>query len=81
MLSTVAMALKPEVPKLIAPAMNTNMYQQPILQRNLATLKEFGYQEIEPREALLACGDFGRGALATLDEIIKQAEAALASKE
>lgn len=69
MLSTVAMALKEEIPKIIAPAMNTYMYQNPILQRNLNTLKEVGYQEIEPREALLACGDFGRGALADIDEI------------
>lgn len=70
MLSTVAMALKVEVPKVIAPAMNTYMYQNPIMQRNLDRLKEVGYQEIEPREALLACGDFGRGALADVDTII-----------
>ena len=62
LLSTVAMALLPETPKLIAPAMNTNMYQHPINQRNLTTLKEIGYQEIEPRESLLACGDYGKGA-------------------
>ncbi|MFV0559617.1 MAG: phosphopantothenoylcysteine decarboxylase [Enterococcus sp.] len=72
LLSTVALALKQDVPKLIAPAMNTYMYQNPITQRNLATLKEVGYQEIDPREALLACGDYGRGALATVDNIINQ---------
>lgn len=77
LLSTVAMALKAEVPKLIAPAMNTYMYQNPIMQRNLNTLKEVGYQEIEPREALLACGDFGRGALASVDEIVDQVRATL----
>ncbi|WP_071131637.1 phosphopantothenoylcysteine decarboxylase [Enterococcus timonensis] len=69
--STVALALKTEVPKLIAPAMNTYMYQNPITQRNLKILKEVGYTEIDPREALLACGDFGRGALATIEEITK----------
>ncbi|WP_122646465.1 phosphopantothenoylcysteine decarboxylase [Enterococcus mediterraneensis] len=79
--TTVAIALKSEVPKLIAPAMNTYMYQNPIVEKNLATLKNIGYKEIKPREALLACGDFGRGALATVEEIIKQAEAALATKE
>ncbi|MBL1226390.1 phosphopantothenoylcysteine decarboxylase [Enterococcus sp. BWR-S5] len=73
MLSTVAMALKEEVPKLIAPAMNTYMYQNPIMQKNLTTLKDVGYQEIEPREALLACGDFGRGALAEVDVIVNEA--------
>ena len=46
------------------------MYQNPIVQRNLATLKEVGYQEIKPREALLACGDYGRGALADIAEIV-----------
>ena len=40
LISTVALALTAEVPKLIAPAMNTNMYQNPIVQRNLAILKE-----------------------------------------
>ncbi|MGO2638594.1 phosphopantothenoylcysteine decarboxylase [Enterococcus viikkiensis] len=70
LLSTVALALLPETPKIIAPAMNTYMYQNPIVQRNLTTLKEVGYQEIEPREALLACGDYGRGALADITDII-----------
>lgn len=79
MLSTVAMALKEEVPKIIAPAMNTYMYQNPIMQRNLHTLKEVGYREIEPREALLACGDFGRGALADVDEIVAQAHQTLST--
>lgn len=75
MLTTTVMACKS--PVLIAPAMNTNMYQNPIVQRNLAILKEVGYQEIAPREALLACGDFGRGALATVEAIVEQAVAAL----
>ena len=70
LLSTVALALLPDTPKVIAPAMNTYMYQNPIVQRNLATLKEVGYQEIKPREALLACGDYGRGALADIAEIV-----------
>ncbi|HGH5365504.1 TPA: phosphopantothenoylcysteine decarboxylase [Enterococcus faecium] len=72
LLSTVAMALPVGTPKLIAPAMNTNMYQNPITQRNLETLRSVGYQEIEPRESLLACGDFGKGALADIQTIIEQ---------
>jgi len=67
LLSTVA-----GTPKLIAPAMNTNMYQNPITQRNLETLRSVGYQEIEPKESLLACGDFGKGALADIQTIIEQ---------
>jgi phosphopantothenoylcysteine decarboxylase len=73
MLSTVALALKPEVPKIIAPAMNTYMYENPFVQRNLSLLKEVGYQEVIPREALLACGDYGRGALATVETIVEAA--------
>lgn len=72
MLSTSALALPLDVPRLIAPAMNTVMYQNPIVQKNLTTLKELvGFKEILPREALLACGDFGRGALATIPDITK----------
>lgn len=72
MLSTVALALKPTIPKFIAPAMNTTMYQNAITQRNIQILKEIGYKEIEPREALLACGDFGHGALATVETIVEE---------
>lgn len=73
LISTIALALKPETPKLIAPAMNTMMYQHPLVQKNLATLKEIGFREIEPRSALLACGDFGSGALATVEDIVNEA--------
>lgn len=74
MISTVALALKQNVPKLIAPAMNTLMYENPITQKNLAQLKQLGYTEIEPRTAMLACGDLGRGALATTDQIVQIVE-------
>src|SRR5699024_12277561 len=66
LLSTVAMALPVGTPKLIAPAMNTNMYQNPSTQRNLETLRSVGYQEIEPRESILACVDFGKGDIAVI---------------
>ncbi|MDH6363291.1 phosphopantothenoylcysteine decarboxylase [Enterococcus sp. PF1-24] len=81
LLSTVALPLQTDVPKVIAPAMNTYMYQNPVVQRNLATLKELGYQEIEPREALLACGDYGRGALATVETIVDYCQKILADKK
>ena len=66
---------------MIAPAMNTYMYQNPVNQKNLAYLKEVGYKEIEPREAMLACGDFGRGALATVEMIVKAIETELAEND
>ena len=63
MLTTVLMAVQGK-PVLIAPAMNTAMYENPITQDNIAKLSRYGYQFIEPKESRLACGDLGRGALA-----------------
>ncbi|WP_045797907.1 phosphopantothenoylcysteine decarboxylase [Streptococcus equinus] len=67
-----ALALPAETPKLIAPAMNTKMYDNPLTQRNISILKEVGYQEIKPRSSLLACGDVGRGALAEQNVILER---------
>ena len=56
-------------------AMNTNMYENPILQRNINTLKELGYNFVEPESGRLACGDTGKGKLASpetiVDEVVK----------
>lgn len=73
MLTSVALALR-GIPRLIAPAMNTNMYENPILQDNLEKLRKYGFEIIEPKEALLACGDLGKGALADVDVIVRAAE-------
>ncbi|HQI17662.1 MAG TPA: bifunctional phosphopantothenoylcysteine decarboxylase/phosphopantothenate--cysteine ligase CoaBC, partial [Bacillota bacterium] len=62
MLSTTVMATKAKV--LIAPAMNTNMYENPVLQRNIKLLSELGYIMIPPTEGRLACGDVGKGKMA-----------------
>ena len=70
MLSTTALAVH-DIPKFIAPAMNTYMYTNPAMQRNLIQLEEDGYKIIEPKESLLACGDYGKGALADVDVIIE----------
>jgi phosphopantothenoylcysteine decarboxylase/phosphopantothenate--cysteine ligase len=48
-------------PKLVAPAMNTAMYENPITQDNLTTLQKYGYEIIEPATGLLACKDVGKG--------------------
>ena len=61
MLTTTFMACT--CPKLIAPAMNTNMYNNNILQDNLSRCRDYGIRIIEPAEGLLACGDSGRGKL------------------
>ncbi len=59
MLTTTAMALK--APLLIAPAMNTNMYENPILQDNLKILRSYGKTVIEPASGMLACRTTGTG--------------------
>ncbi|SEF68012.1 phosphopantothenoylcysteine decarboxylase / phosphopantothenate--cysteine ligase [Caloramator fervidus] len=68
MLTTTVMATK--APVLIAPAMNVNMYENPILQRNISILKQYGYHIIEPIEGRLACGYVGKGKLAEVDVIV-----------
>ena len=51
--------------------MNTKMLEHPATQRNLDILKSYGYQIIQPREAVLACGDKGSGALASVENIVE----------
>lgn len=68
--TSTALALPSDVKKLLAPAMNTKMLDHPATQNNLETLKSYGYQIIPPREALLACGDQGSGALASIETIL-----------
>jgi len=62
MLSTTVMATKAQV--IIVPAMNTNMYENPVVQRNIKLLKELGYCIVPPEEGRLACGDVGKGKMA-----------------
>ncbi|MCI1958888.1 MAG: bifunctional phosphopantothenoylcysteine decarboxylase/phosphopantothenate--cysteine ligase CoaBC [Clostridia bacterium] len=59
MLTTTVMAFNKKV--IIAPAMNTQMYHNPILQLNLQKLRKFGYEIIAPDSGRLACGDTGEG--------------------
>ena len=61
MLSTTVMATTAQV--YICPAMNTNMYENPITQRNIETLKDLGYLFMEPASGMLACGVEGVGRL------------------
>lgn len=73
--STVALAT--EAPILIAPAMNTVMWEKPIVQQHLATLVERGAKVVEPASGLLACGETGMGKLAPVANIVAAIEAAL----
>jgi F0F1-type ATP synthase gamma subunit len=55
---------------MISPAMNTNMYENPILQDNLDILRKFGYEIIEPASGYLACGDTGAGKMPEPEELL-----------
>lgn len=68
MLSTTIMATKAKV--IFAPAMNTNMYENLIVQSNINKLKSLGYEFIEPTSGRLACGDEGKGKLADINTIV-----------
>ena len=59
MLTTTIMACRCK--KFISPAMNTNMFENPIVQDNLKTLEHYGYEVIDPAVGYLACGDTGTG--------------------
>ena len=69
MLTTTALACG--CPKLIAPAMNTGMYENPVTQDNLAILRRYGWEVIDPAEGRLACGDTGKGKLPEPEDLLQ----------
>lgn len=69
MLTTTALACR--CPKLIAPAMNTNMYENPITQDNLSLLRNYGWEVIEPACGRLACGAVGKGKLPDPEDLLQ----------
>lgn len=75
MLTTTFMAA--QCAKIICPAMNTGMLNNPVTQNNLSLAKQLGYTILESGEGFLACGDSGKGRLADLDKIEEAIEAAL----
>ncbi len=79
MLTTTIMACPCK--KLIAPAMNTNMYSNPIVQDNIARLKGFGYEFVEPVVGMLANGDTGNGKMADEETLFAYIRKELAYKK
>lgn len=69
MLTTTVLACR--CPKLIAPAMNTNMYENPVTLDNLNLLRHYGWEVIEPASGRLACGAVGKGKLPEPEEILQ----------
>ena len=79
MLTTTLLAC--DCPKLVAPAMNTRMYKNPITQDNIKTLVKYGFEIINPANGYLACGDTGDGKMAEPEELMERIEDALTVKD
>lgn len=67
--------------KMICPAMNVHMYENPITQENLKKAKELGYLIVEPEVGLLACNDVGNGKLASVDTMVKAIDDVFSKEE
>jgi phosphopantothenoylcysteine decarboxylase/phosphopantothenate--cysteine ligase len=74
-------ALATQAPILVCPAMNCDMYSNPVVQENIERLKKRGYHFVEPGEGALACGDIGKGRLADVDTIFERITALLSPKQ
>lgn len=79
MLTTTVLACK--APVYVSPAMNTNMYANPIVQDNLRTLETYGMKVIDPASGYLACGDTGAGKMPEPQTLFAYIEAELAHKK
>lgn len=79
LLTTVVMASNKKV--IFAPAMNTKMYENPIVQENIEKLKKIGYEFISPGLGRLACGDYGSGKMAEPEDIVDYLDKSFISKD
>ena len=79
MLTTTVMACKCK--KYISPAMNTNMFENPIVQDNLKTLERYGYEVIQPASGYLACGDTGAGKMPEPETLLAYIEKEIAREK
>jgi phosphopantothenoylcysteine decarboxylase/phosphopantothenate--cysteine ligase len=75
LLSTTILSARCKI--LFAPAMNSAMYQNPIVQSNITKLQALGYEFVDPDVGPLACGDEGLGRLADISKIIEKAKSIL----
>ncbi len=79
MLTTTLLAC--QCPKIFAPAMNTRMYQNPIVQDNISTLKSYGMEVVTPASGYLACGDTGEGKMPEPEVLFEAVLRALTPKD
>jgi phosphopantothenoylcysteine decarboxylase/phosphopantothenate--cysteine ligase len=76
-----ATVLATRAPVLVAPAMNTGMYENPIVRENIARLRRRGWSFVGPAPGRLACGEEGIGRLAGLEEILAAIDSVLSSRK
>jgi phosphopantothenoylcysteine decarboxylase/phosphopantothenate--cysteine ligase len=79
LLTTVLLATR--APVVIAPSMNVNMYENPVLQANLESLRARGMRVIEPGEGFLACGWEGKGRLADVEVLVAEVARAVSAAD
>jgi phosphopantothenoylcysteine decarboxylase/phosphopantothenate--cysteine ligase len=79
LLTTIVMASTAKI--IFAPAMNTMMYRNPMVQENMKKLKKLGHEFIEPGVGLLACGDYGEGKMAEPADIVEYLLSSLVEKD
>lgn len=79
LLTTVLMAVR--APVILCPAMNVNMYSNPVVQENIERLRKRGFIVMEPAEGNLACGYEGQGRLPDTDDIVEEIEKAFSPKD
>lgn len=79
LLSTTIIAVK--CPIIFAPAMNSNMYESKIVQKNIKKLAEIGYHIVEPETGYLACGYEGKGRLASISTIMEKINKILSNRK
>ena len=80
LVSCLALSASGECPILVAPAMNSRMWSAPATQANIARLRDWGVQMLEPPEGYLACGTIGAGRMAQPEDILRRAAELLAAK-
>lgn len=79
LLTTTALAMRGSV--MVAPSMNTVMYEHPATQENIATLRRYGYLVIDPASGVLACKDIGKGRLPDINTLLLALEEQLAGQK
>ncbi|MGD0946492.1 MAG: bifunctional phosphopantothenoylcysteine decarboxylase/phosphopantothenate--cysteine ligase CoaBC [Candidatus Binatia bacterium] len=79
LITTVVLATR--APIVVAPAMNVHMYENPIVQANLARLRAYGFRIVEPSEGFLACGYEGKGRLPDTEVLQAEVERALSPQD